>query len=61
MASSRRTGGNEDVATYGAAKDHTEGNFATWEEATDVDQVTATASRMITGGNVLNLSIPIST
>ena len=47
MATSRRTGGNEDIATYGAGKTYTEGQLPTWEQATDVNQVTATASDVL--------------
>lgn len=37
MASARRTGTNENISTYGAGKDYTEGQLPNWEEATDVD------------------------
>ena len=48
MASSRRTGTNENVSTYGSGglgRDYTV--FATWEAATDNDLVTATTSEVL--------------
>ena len=48
MATSRRTGTNENVSTYGAAgqgRDYTVLN--TWEAATDIDLVTATQSEVL--------------
>lgn len=41
MASSRRTGTNEQISTYGpVGKDYEEGELSLWEEATDTDHVT---------------------
>ena len=40
MATSRRAGTNEQIKTYGTGKDYTEGQLATWEQATDTDHVT---------------------
>lgn len=46
MASSRITGTNENISTYGTvARDYTV--LATWEAATDVDLVTATTSEVL--------------
>lgn len=42
MASSRKVGTNEEVATYGTGKTYT--SLATWEADTDIDLVTATKS-----------------
>mgnify|MGYP001591705595 CR=1 FL=1 len=42
MASARRTGTNESISTYGAGQDYTA--LATWEAATDNDNVAATVS-----------------
>ncbi len=46
MATSRRTGSNENISTYGGgARDYTV--LATWEAATDYDLVTATTSEIL--------------
>jgi hypothetical protein len=48
MASSRRTGTNENISTFGGAgqgRDYT--SLATWEAATDNDLVTATQSEVL--------------
>lgn len=42
MASSRKVGTNEEIATYGTGKTYT--SLATWEADTDIDLVTATKS-----------------
>lgn len=46
MATSRRTGTNEQISTYGTAgRDYT--SLDTWEAATDIDLVTATQSEVL--------------
>ncbi len=47
MATSRRAGTNEQIATYGTGKTYTEGNLATWEQATDTDHVTDTETDVL--------------
>lgn len=46
MASARRTGTNEAISTYGAGQDYTV--LATWEAATDNDNVATTTSPTLT-------------
>jgi hypothetical protein len=45
MASSRRVGTNESIATYGTGKTYT--SLATWEADTDVDLVSAAQSQVL--------------
>jgi len=45
MASSRRTATNENVSTYGVARDYS--SLATWESATDIDLVSAAQSEVL--------------
>lgn len=47
MATSRRAGTNEQITTYGTGKTYTEGNFATWEQATDTDHVADTETDVL--------------